>query len=623
MAYFSNEKYIAVKFRFLLTALCTVMMLFGYLQLDRWSYTLYYGDSSHYYLHVVSAMVNQDVGDYDKTISTLRTVNPGSADPREDKFGIRLTEKGRRYIKYTLGVPIMELPFFAIAHFLAQVLPSHAANGWTPPYLFIVGLSTICYLALGFLLLIKVLEKYFSRKVITLVLLSLVLATNLYYHATYVTMAHGFLFFDYCLLLFLSQRFYQAPGKWRALGLGAMVGLITMTRVPELISLMIPLLWGISSWKDFLARIQFFRKHFSYLIWAAFGLLLAFSPQIGYWYYVSGHLVFNPYDGEGFNFLNPKIYEGFFHFKNGWLLYSPIMFFSLVGLYFLPKYAKGVLLAIGSFLLLHVLIHYSYYAWTYFPGLGQRPMVETYPLLAFPLAAFYQYCFSGRIRKVLPYLLIVPCAILNLFQTWQMNEGIIWSERNNAAFYWETFFRTQGSLNALRAYDTKELQPDSTALNWIQQVYQEGFEDLDVFPKGDGPVFSGENALLSQQQELDLFQNRSIPDAQAGDWLRVSVLAYVKAEDMVFNRDLCQNIMLELFDGDGRKRKRRNVKMPTHIANDAYSIWFTGKPDSWGEAAYFVRLPRKWTADWTIRLYFLNDYGQKVWVDEVKIDHYR
>jgi hypothetical protein len=34
--------------------------------------TLYYGDPNGYYLHVVSFFVNQDVGDYDQTITSLQ-----------------------------------------------------------------------------------------------------------------------------------------------------------------------------------------------------------------------------------------------------------------------------------------------------------------------------------------------------------------------------------------------------------------------------------------------------------------------------------------------------------------------------------------------------------------------
>jgi hypothetical protein len=115
-----------VKPRYLLLLLIAIGYIGGNFVVDRWGKTLYYGDSNGYYLHVVSFFVNQDVGDYDKTITTLRQVNPDSSDPREDVYGIRLTDKGRRYIKYTVGVPLMEAPFFLLAH--ACTLPMAGAN---------------------------------------------------------------------------------------------------------------------------------------------------------------------------------------------------------------------------------------------------------------------------------------------------------------------------------------------------------------------------------------------------------------------------------------------------------------------------------------------------------------
>lgn len=612
-----------MNFRLALTGTATLVFLLGFFLLGRWTFILYYGDSSHYYLHVVSALVNQDVGDYDRTITTLQEVNPGSGDPREDKFGIRLTERGRRYIKYTLGVPVMEAPFFALTHLVAHLHPDYEANGWTRPYLLVVSLSTICYLALGLYLLIGVLERYFSRRVIVLSILALVLATNLFYHATYVTMAHGFLFFDYCLLIWLSDRFYRKPGRRRALAIGAVVGLITLTRVPELISLLIPLLWGVFSMESLKERIRFFAQRPLLLGWAALGLGLAFSPQIAYWYYVSGQLVFNPYDGEGFNFLNPKIYEGFFHFKNGWLLYSPVMFFSLVGLYFLPRYARGLLLPILAFVGLHVFIHYSYYAWTYFPGLGQRPMVETYPVLVFGLAAFFSFCLKKPIRRWIPYVLLLLFAPLNLFQTWQMDKGLIWSERHNAAFYWATFLQTKGSLATLRAYDTKELQPDSSRLERLDILLQENFEDTTRWENPSTPAYAGQYALLSDRPFTTLFEDRQFPETRPGDWLRVEIQAYVRAADMVYHRDQCQSIMLELYDPEGKRRKQRSLKLTPQIGNPKHSIWTTGRPDTWGEAAYFVRLPRRWTPYWTLKCYLINQGGQRILVDELQIEHYR
>ncbi len=612
-----------MKHRFWLLALIAIVYVSGYFILDRWRTTLYYGDSNGYYLHVVSFLLHHDVGDYDKSITTLRATNPNSADPREDKFGIRLTDKGRRYIKYTVGVPVMEAPFFLLAHAYASISSKYAADGWSLPYLVVVSFSIIFYILVGFYLLIRVMERYFKPKIIIMTVVAIALATNLFFQSTYVTMAHGFLFFDYCLLLFLTQRFYDGPSRWRALAVGAVVGLIALTRVPEVISLLIPLLWGVTNWRTLRERAQLFWRNYQWLLLAAIGFLLVFSLQLMYWYYVSGKVYFNPYEGEGFDFLSPKIHKGWFDFANGWLIYTPIMAFSLFGLFHLKKYASGTLLAILAFVGLHVYIHYSYYAWTYFPGLGQRPMVETYPLLAFGLAAAF-YWFTERRRWMLvPLAAIVLFTCLNLFQTWQMREGIIWSERGNAAFYWETFGTMNPDRDALIAYDVKELQPKREKLKLVDIVLTDAFEDTTGYNAIAPLSHSGEYALYTTEEQYLLAEDLALGQAAKRDYLHLAIQAYMPSSHRMWNRDQCAILVLELYDENSKRRKIREIKMSSHLGNPTHSIWSAGDPDQWGPAGYYIRLPRKYNDGWRAKLSVYNPTRQHLYLDDLRLEVYR
>ena len=85
-----------MKRHFLLLAIISFVYLLGYFVIDRWERDIFFsGDSNGYYLHVVSAFVNQDVGDYDQSIKAMLSVRPDVTDPREIEFGIRPTEKGK------------------------------------------------------------------------------------------------------------------------------------------------------------------------------------------------------------------------------------------------------------------------------------------------------------------------------------------------------------------------------------------------------------------------------------------------------------------------------------------------------------------------------------------------
>ena len=608
----------------ILLASIAVIYLSGYFLLGRWQTAFYYGDTNGYYLHVVSFFVHDDVGDYGRSIGSLQEVNPDSPDPREDIYGIRLTEKGRRYIKYTLGVAVMETPFFLLAHAYAVLSPHHEANGWTKPYTMIVGLSTLFYLLIGLYLLLGVLERYFRPQAAILTVLAIALATNLFFHGTYVTMAHGFLFFDYCLLIWLSEKFYQSPNRWRALAIGAVVGLIALTRVPEVISALIPLLWGVNSWAKLKERLQFFLgQRYDLLLVAAAGLLAVFSLQLNYWHFVSGQLVFNPYDGEGFNFLKPKIHKGWFDFANGWLIYTPIMALSLIGLLLLRRYAPGRLLPIALFVFLHAYIHYSYYAWTYFPGLGSRPMVETYPLLAFGLAA----CFATMLRRSwstwLPGAFLLFFTWLNLLQTWQMKEGIIWSERGNSAFYLETFGALKPNRHALLAYDLRELQPDSNKLQRMQEVWHEGFESFDLPGLSSEIVRTGEKALLIPPGDLVLHESIPLENVVPKAWLRVSLDAYVRGQDRIWNRDLCASLVIIFLDEHGKGQKYRYFKISSHIGNESGSIWHAGESDQWATTSFFTRVPHNWKPGWSLKVYLANEFEQKLFIDDLRIEYYQ
>ncbi len=612
-----------MKQRHLLLVIIAVTYLAGNFILERWTFDLYYGDPNGYYLHVVSFFVNQDVGDYDETITSLREVNPASADPREDKYGIRLTDKGRRYIKYTLGVPLMETPFFLLAHAYASLSNTVEANGWTKPYLFAIGLSTIFYVLIGFYFLILVLEKHFNRNVTALVVLSIAFATNLFFHATYTTMAHAFLFFDYCILIYLSDRFYEKPDWKKALGIGVMVGLITLTRVPEIISVLIPLLWGVVKVNDLRDRISFFIKQYKLLIVASLGFLFLFSIQFVYWYYVSGQLVFNPYQGEGFNFLKPHIYKGWFDFANGWLVYTPIMGFSIIGLFYLRKYAPASFFPILLFVFLHAYIHYSYYVWTYFPGFGQRPMVETYPLLAFSLAALYQVMLKKKWLKVLLLIALFCFTLLNLFQTWQMKEGVIWTERGNTAFYMATFGRLNPTLNSLRAFDSKVIQPDSSEIVFVKNIIDEGFEDSLQYTTSSEIKWEGQSSFFSQEDMVWIKKGEALPEDVAQGWLGISTQVYMRGSDKIWGRHQCLSLIVIIYNEDNIKRKESHIVPSSHIGNKDFNIWTTGETDQWGQASFFMKMPHVVRKGWTIDIMILNTYGQKLFLDDLRVDHFK
>lgn len=613
-------------FRTTLITIVSVLFIAGYFLVDNWERTMENGDSSGYYFHVVSFFVNQDVGEYKTTIDTYLDYFPNAGDPREDIYGVRQTPHGKYYIKYTLGVGVMEIPAFAIAHAIATLSPQYAADGWSQPYIFWINFSKVIYILIGFFFLTKTLERYFSRTVVALTVLSVAFATNLFYHGTFLTLAHSFLFFDFCLLVYATIQFYEEPNKRKAVLIGALVGLIALTRVPEVVGLCIPLLWGVYNRETLRERFRFFRQHYHYLLLAGVALVVVFAPQLLYWYYTSGQLFFNPYQGETFNFLRPNIYRGWFDFQNGWLIYTPIMAFGLVGLFFLAKQLPAALLPAIGFVGLNSWIHYSYYVWNYFPGLGSRPMIDGYPLLAFGLAAFYTVCLQRNWTRYLALATLLFFTWLNLFQSWQMRKGIIWSERGNWPFYWETFGSRTPTQRSLIAYDSRRFQPDSSDLRLVDTLYATDFSDPAFAEYRDSTyAYSGKYSLRNTVEKVyadTIFEFRE-HDIQPGDWIYVAVKAYRSKEDMVWQRDRLENLVIEIRDETEEIQSWSSIKIASHIDNPAFSIWHAGTPGVWGKAAFYGHVPRNAKPDWRLSVHIWNEQLLGLYIDDFVILHYR
>ena len=437
-------------------------------------------------------------------------------------------------------------------------------------------------------------------------------------------MSHGFLFFLHAWLLWATARFWDGPTALRGLGLGAIVGLIALTRVPEVVAALVPVLWGVHHRETLAARVRFVGRHWWYAPVAATGFLLVFSLQIAYWYYVSGQLIFNPYQGEGFNFLKPRVLQAFFKFDNGWLIYTPIMVFAVAGLFLLRRYRKGLLPALLAFVVLQVWIHYSYYVYSYFPGMGQRPMVETYPYLAFPLAACFAVLLSKQKWRWVPLSAIVVFGALNLFQTWQSAKGIIWTERHNAAFYFETFGRLRPTPNSLRAYHTNERQPDKLDLSLPDTLTRGSFE-TDTFKevRVDDYSRSGRYAYHATQEYQTLVEYFPLDDISGGGYLEAGIHGYLAPGKWPGNRDQLCALILEIHDDQGKVARYRRAPISVFVGNRDGNIWTMGTPGAWGEASYLAKLPSRSGKGWFIKMYLQNTHGQDIYLDDFYLNHYQ
>lgn len=345
-------------------------------------------------------------------------------------------KSGNFVLKYSSGQAVMMLPGFLAGHLWAKLSAAYPADGFSFPYQLSVGLWMLLYSFLGLFYLRKVLLHYFKDSTVAALLLIYCIGTNyLNYGAVDQMQTHNSLFLIYAVLSWQCILFYQRPGWFRAAFIGALCGLATLIRPTDVISVLLPLFWGITATRDSITeRFQFFRQHLQLLLPAGLLFISFISIQLIYWKWASGDWVVYSYGDEGFSFLRPHFYDYLFSPNTGWLRYCPTMILPFFGFLLLWRKRKNALV-ITVFSLLAVYIVMSWDTYDY-GGSGGRAMVQYYPVLAFPFAALIEWAHEKKLRSLLFYILIAAGVYLNIWWFYNAHVGSVKVARVSRAYYW-------------------------------------------------------------------------------------------------------------------------------------------------------------------------------------------
>lgn len=348
-------------------------------------------------------------------------------------------ETGVKLPKTTLGLSYMYMPFFFLGHLTAN-LTGFTTYGYSDPYALFLCIGVWLYVFLSLFYLRKILLFYFSDAVSTLTLISVLLATNLFYYTTLAaTMSHAYSFCLFVFFIYHTIKWHQTNNWKTALFLGLLIGLISIIRPTNALLAIVFILFNVFSLEGLKVKIALFWKYKTQILIIIIAGLLVWSPQIIYWKYVTGHYFYFSYGEERFYFDNPHILDGLFSYRKGWLLYTPIMAFALLGIGFLFKFKKEWALPISIFTGLNIYVAYSWWCWWYGGSFGSRPMVESYALMAIPLAAFYNWLeHQHHLLRYVSIFIILLATSLNLFQTQQTKTCLHWDGMTKEA-YWSNF----------------------------------------------------------------------------------------------------------------------------------------------------------------------------------------
>jgi len=330
---------------------------------------------------------------------------------------------GGRHLKFTAGMAYLYAPFFAAAHAYTLATNPEEAHGFSLPYRFGIGLAGVVYPLVGLVFLRRFLRHYVPDAAISWTLFALFLGTNLFYYSSFRgAMSHGATFMLGAAMLYQADLWRRREQVWRLGVLGVLAGLIVLIRP---VNVLIPLAVAAMFTMDGrLPKGLLTPKSLA----VALGLAVVVGiPQLLYWKASTGHWIVWTYGAERFFWSQPAWIQGLFSWRKGWLLYTPMVAFILLGFWGLARKKPAWALIAGLYLIATAYVTFSWWAWWYGGSLGSRPMIDGYALLALPLAVYVQRMLEeapGWIRRL---SLGTVCALvaLNLVQTYHYTAGFL------------------------------------------------------------------------------------------------------------------------------------------------------------------------------------------------------
>lgn len=410
-------------------------------------------DVSGYYLYLPALFIYQDI----RKLEFKKAIDE-KYYPSSSPYQSYTHASGNQVMKYTCGLAILYSPFFLLAHGLALItdLP---ADGYSTIYQFMLSLGSLVFAFLGLWMMRLLLRRYFDDGVTALSLAILVFATNYFDYASITgAMSHNYLFTLYAALLLLTDQYYRdRKTRWFYLAAG-LSGLMVLIRPTEGISLFILLGWGIRSGAALKERINYFTGHLRMVIQSVLSFLVAPMIQLIYWKYVAGEWLVYSYQDQGFSwFEGHHILQGLFSYRAGWLVYSPILILSLAGLAINGYLKKPWTPIYAVFFLASLYLTFAWDEWTYGGSLGQRALVQHYPVFLFGLASSLELIRKYTWLNRMLYLFIGFCIAYNLWLTHQAHRGGIYEAgMMNKAYFWHTLFELENDPESKKLLDTNE-----------------------------------------------------------------------------------------------------------------------------------------------------------------------
>jgi hypothetical protein len=283
------------------------------------------GNGLGYYAWLRSALVDYD-WDFDNEFDE-HNVEEDFVPPRTYR-----TELGRRANQWSVGPAciwaIVVVPGHHVLMLLGDFSP-WAVDGYSLPYQFMVGASSLITCWFGILLLYRICLEYArpSRAALATAFLTLG-STLVYYSSLQVSMAHGPGAAVLAGLVWYWLKTYGSLCWSRWFILGLLVGAAALMRWQLATFAFLPAGEAILG----CARTRIgLGKQFARLAMVSLGALLAFLPQMIAWHAVYGYWLVQPIPQIAHHWLNPSVWDILLSPNRSLFCWTPICLLAFVG----------------------------------------------------------------------------------------------------------------------------------------------------------------------------------------------------------------------------------------------------------------------------------------------------
>lgn len=333
---------------------------------------------------------------------------------------------------HPIGVAILQTPFFLIGHGLTK-WSNLSPDGFTFYYQHAAAIAGTWWAIAGLFVLRLVLIRRFSDGVTAATLGALLLGTGLYHYATFDSAySHAFSFFLLAALLWLTERWHEDPRRTpdaqrtpTAILLGLVGGLIVLTRHTNVLFLLVFLLYGVTDGASLHAVVRRLGARWRELAIMVVVGTAVLVPQLAMYYQATGRILVSSYGNLGFTFLSPHLWGVLFSVQKGLFFWSPLLLAAIAGFVVgnrrkLPFLAgTAVVITVDTYLIA------SWWDWQFGASYGHRGFIDVLPLLAFGLAAFFEWSATSVARRAAVAGLASVAVGLSVFQMLQYWNGVL------------------------------------------------------------------------------------------------------------------------------------------------------------------------------------------------------